>query len=141
MNTWARANCAPRPRSGRGAQSKGEGVYLAWTRKNSLIVKWHKLVKVQMATLRGDIGFRYLKQFFLVFVVILLPLLVPILKFTLRSKVKVPQRSLWYVTHHLMVMHPHTKYHWPISKDKKVFSCPGHNIFFFRDRLLYRWPH
>ena len=28
-----------------------------------------------------------------------------------RSKVKVPQRSLWYVTHRLMVMHPHTKYH------------------------------
>jgi hypothetical protein len=30
---------------------------------------------------------------------------------TLRSKVKVPQRSLWYVIHRLMVMHPHTKYH------------------------------
>jgi hypothetical protein len=30
------------------------------------------------------------------------------------------QRSLRYVTHRLMVMHPHTKYHWPISKDKKV---------------------
>ena len=29
----------------------------------------------------------------------------------LRSKVKVQQRSLWYVTHRLMVMHPHTKYH------------------------------
>jgi hypothetical protein len=41
---------------------------------------------------------------------------------TLRSKVKVPQRSLWYVTHHLMVMHPHTKYHWPISKDKNVIA-------------------
>jgi hypothetical protein len=39
---------------------------------------------------------------------------------TLRLKVKVPQRSLWYTTHHLMVMHPHTKYHWPISKDKNV---------------------
>ena len=39
---------------------------------------------------------------------------------TLRSKVKVQQRSWRYVTHHLMVMHPHTKYHWPISKDKKV---------------------
>ena len=39
---------------------------------------------------------------------------------TLRSKVKVPRRSLWYTTHRLMVMHPHTKYHWPISKDKKV---------------------
>jgi hypothetical protein len=39
---------------------------------------------------------------------------------TLRSKVKVPRMSLWLMTHHLMVMHPHTKYHWPISKDKKV---------------------
>ena len=39
---------------------------------------------------------------------------------TLRSKVKVPQRPLWFMTHRLMVMHPHTKYHWPISKDKKV---------------------
>jgi hypothetical protein len=39
---------------------------------------------------------------------------------TLRSKVKDQQRSLWYATHHLMDMHPHTKYHWPISKDKKV---------------------
>jgi hypothetical protein len=38
----------------------------------------------------------------------------------LRSKVKVPQRSLRYATHRLMVMHPHTKYNWPIWKDKKV---------------------
>jgi hypothetical protein len=30
------------------------------------------------------------------------------------------QRSLRYVTHRLMVMHPHTKYHWPIWKDKNV---------------------
>ena len=35
-------------------------------------------------------------------------------------KVKVPRRSLRYATHCLIVMHPHTKYHWPISKDKKV---------------------
>jgi hypothetical protein len=41
---------------------------------------------------------------------------------TLRSKVKVPRRSWWYATHHLMVMHPHTKYHWPISKDKNVMA-------------------
>ena len=26
-------------------------------------------------------------------------------------EVKVQQRSLWYATHHLMDMHPHTKYH------------------------------
>jgi hypothetical protein len=37
-------------------------------------------------------------------------------------EVKVPQRSLWYATHCLMVMHPHTKYHWPISKDKNVMA-------------------
>jgi len=30
--------------------------------------------------------------------------------FDLRSTVKVPQRLLWYATHHLMVMHPHTIY-------------------------------
>jgi hypothetical protein len=41
---------------------------------------------------------------------------------TLRSKVKVPRRSLWYTTHRLMVMHRHTKYHWPISKDKNVMA-------------------
>ena len=39
---------------------------------------------------------------------------------TLRSKVKVPWRSLRYATHCFIVMHPHTKYHWPISKDKYV---------------------
>jgi hypothetical protein len=41
---------------------------------------------------------------------------------TLRWKVKVPQRSLRYVTHRLMVMHPHTKYNWPIWKDKKRYG-------------------
>jgi hypothetical protein len=41
---------------------------------------------------------------------------------TLKSKVKVPWRSLRYATHHLMVMHPHTKYNWPIWKDKKLWS-------------------
>ena len=35
---------------------------------------------------------------------------------TLRSKVKVSRRSLQYATHRLMVMHPHTKYNWPIWK-------------------------
>ena len=41
---------------------------------------------------------------------------------TLRSKVKVSQRSLRYATHHLVVMHPHTNYHWPISKDNNVMA-------------------
>jgi hypothetical protein len=39
---------------------------------------------------------------------------------TLRSKVNAPGRSLRYATRRLMVMHPHTKYNWPIWKDKKV---------------------
>jgi hypothetical protein len=30
--------------------------------------------------------------------------------------------TLWYATHHLMVMHPHTKYHWPISKETNVMA-------------------
>ena len=37
---------------------------------------------------------------------------------TLRSKDKVPRKSLRYVTHRLMVIHPYTKYHWPISRQK-----------------------
>ena len=41
---------------------------------------------------------------------------------TLRSTVKVPQRSLRYATHRRMVMHPHINYHWPISKDKNVMA-------------------
>ena len=41
---------------------------------------------------------------------------------TLRSKVKVQRRSLRYATHRLMVMHPHTKYHWPISKETIIWS-------------------
>jgi hypothetical protein len=40
----------------------------------------------------------------------------------LRSKVKAPRRSLQYATRCLMVMHPHTKYNWPISKDKNVMA-------------------
>ena len=40
---------------------------------------------------------------------------------TFMSKVKVPGRSLWYTTHRLMVMHPHTKYHWPISKETIIW--------------------
>ena len=53
---------------------------------------------------------------------------------TLRSKVKVPQRSLRYVTHRLMVMHPHTKYHWPIWKDKKVMVRTS-----FAEKKWKRW--
>jgi hypothetical protein len=39
---------------------------------------------------------------------------------TLRSKVKVQTNVIMVRDTPLMVMHPHTKYHWPISKDKKV---------------------
>jgi hypothetical protein len=46
-------------------------------------------------------------------------------------EVKVQRRSLRYVTHRLMSMHPHTKYHWPISKDKpealkSLYRSPGY---------------
>jgi hypothetical protein len=79
---------------------------------------------------------------------------------TLRSKVKVPQRPLWYVTHHLMVMHPHTKYHWPISKDKNVMArtrkyylknnyltfrstvkVPRRSLWYATHRLMVMHPH
>jgi hypothetical protein len=36
-------------------------------------------------------------------------------------EVKVQRRSLRYTTHRLMVMHPHTKYHWPISKETIIW--------------------
>ena len=39
------------------------------------------------------------------------------------------QRSLLYVTHRLMVMHPHTKYHWPISLRSKGIHNDIHNVF------------
>ena len=56
---------------------------------------------------------------------------------TLRSKVKVPRRSLRYVTHRLMVMHPHTKYHWPISKRQKCYG-PDKKILFKNNYLTSR---
>ena len=37
-------------------------------------------------------------------------------------EVNIPRRSLWYVARHLIVMHPHSKYHWPISKDKNIMA-------------------
>ena len=53
---------------------------------------------------------------------------------TLRSKVKVTRRSLRYVTHRLMVMHPHTKYNWPISKDKNVMART--RIYYLKNNYL-----
>jgi hypothetical protein len=52
----------------------------------------------------------------------------------LRSKVKVPRRSLWYATHRLMVMHPHTNYHWPISKDKNANAWT--RKYYFKNNYL-----
>jgi hypothetical protein len=79
---------------------------------------------------------------------------------TLRSKVKVPQGSLRYATHRLMVMHPHTKYHWPISKDKNVMArtrkyylknnyltlrskvkVPWRSLWYATHRLMVMHPH
>jgi acyl-CoA thioesterase FadM len=85
---------------------------------------------------------------------------------TLRSKVKVPRRSLRYATHCLMVMHPHTKYLWPISKDKNVMVwtrkyylknnyltlrlkvkdprrslwCATHRLMVMHPHTKYNWP-
>jgi hypothetical protein len=63
---------------------------------------------------------------------------------TVRSKVKVPRRSLRYATHHLMVMHPHTKYHRPISKDKNVMARTRkyylkNNYFTLRSKVKVSW--
>jgi hypothetical protein len=76
---------------------------------------------------------------------------------TLRSKVKVPPRLLRYTTHRLMVMHPHTKYHWPISKDKNVMArkrkyylknnydlevkVPQRSLRYATHRLMVMHPH
>ena len=52
-------------------------------------------------------------------------------------EVKVPRRSLRYVTHCLMVMHPHTKYHWPILKDKKVMTRTKKILF--KKTIIWPW--
>jgi hypothetical protein len=54
---------------------------------------------------------------------------------TLRSKVKVQRRSLRYVTHRLMDMHPHTKYHLPISKETI------RSLRYVTHRLMVIHPH
>ena len=79
---------------------------------------------------------------------------------TLRSKVKVPRRSLQYATHRLMVMHPHTKYHWPILKNKNVMvrtrkyylknnhlttrskvKVPRRSLWYVTHRFMVMHPH
>jgi hypothetical protein len=42
--------------------------------------------------------------------------------FDIEVKGQGPTKVIMYATHRLMVMHPHTKYHWPISKDKNVMA-------------------
>jgi hypothetical protein len=56
---------------------------------------------------------------------------------TLKSKVKVQRRSLWYAKHRLIVMHPHTKYHWPISKDTNVMARTWK---YYLKKQLFIWP-
>ena len=79
-----------------------------WTKKNSF--RYQKLMSPLNAAICTTISYTlwvewyYLKNNYL----------------TSRSKVKVPRRLLWYVTHRLMVMHPHTKYNGPIWKGKQV---------------------
>ena len=43
--------------------------------------------------------------------------------------------SWWYVTHHVMVMHQHTKYHWPVLKGKRVMAMTS-----FQNCLTEIWP-
>ena len=47
----------------------------------------------------------------------------------LRSKIKVPRRSLRYATHRLMVMHPHTKISFTYLERQKCYG-PGKKILF-----------
>ena len=78
---------------------------------------------------------------------------------TLRSKDKFPRSSLRHVTHCLMVIHPHTKYHWTISRqkcygpDKKLylknhyltlmskFMVPGRSLWYTTHRLVVMHPY
>ena len=77
----------------------------------------------------------------------------------LKLKVKVPRRSLRYVTHRLMVMYPHAKYHWPISKNKNAIMAwtrkyylkkqlfdlevkvPRRSLWYATHRLMVMHPH
>ena len=64
----------------------------------------------------------------------------------MRSKVKVQQRPLWYATHHLMDMHPHTKYHWPISKETIIWPwgqrTSSHEVHYgMRHTALWSYTH
>jgi hypothetical protein len=54
--------------------------------------------------------------------------------FDLEVKGQVPQRLLQYATHRVMVMHPHTKYHSPISKDKNVMAQT--RKYYFKKQLF-----
>jgi hypothetical protein len=65
---------------------------------------------------------------------------------TLRSKDKFPLSSLRYATHHLMVIHPHTKYHWPISKETIIWPCgqrtSSHEVHYgTRRTALWSYTH
>ena len=64
--------------------------------------------------------------------------------FTLMSKIKVPRRSLRYVTHRLMVMHPHTK--WIIFKNNNLtlrskFKVPRRSLRYVTHHLMVMHPH
>ena len=64
---------------------------------------------------------------------------------TLKSKVKVTGRSLWYMTHRLMVMRPHTKYQGPTSHygmwHIALWSCTHKpNIIDLSRKTKMLWP-
>ena len=64
----------------------------------------------------------------------------------LRSKIKVPRRSLRYATHHLMVMHIRTIFQWTVLLDLfELFDLEvkgqGPTIRYATHRLMVMHPH
>ena len=62
---------------------------------------------------------------------------------TLRSKIKVPWRSLWYVTHHLMVMHPHTikkqLFDLGVKVQQRSLRYATHRLIVMHPHTKYHW--
>jgi hypothetical protein len=84
-----------------------------------------------MAALRQDISFRYLKQFFLFFSCVQIFCTKTDVKFHILTSVNFLQVSFLCS---LMVMQPHTKYHWSISTDKNVMART--RKYYFKKQLF-----
>ena len=68
---------------------------------------------------------------------------------TLRSKVNVLRRALQYVTHSLMVMHPHTKYYLKnnyftlrsnVKVPRRSLRYATHRLMVMHTHTKYHWP-